>query len=144
MVVPRFVEQALRGEEITVYGDGDQRRVFCDVSDAVRGILALAEHDGAVGRVFNIGGEEEISILELAERIREVTESASPIVKVAYEDAYAPGFEDMQRRLPSTDRMRKLTGWAPSVSLSDILTRITEHERRRLADAAPDSTHRMR
>ena len=134
----------MRGEEITVYGDGDQRRVFCDVSDAVRGILVLAEHDEAVGGVFNIGGEEEISIFELAERIREVAASASSIVKVPYEQAYAPGFEDMRRRLPSTDRIRELTGWAPNVSLSEILTRITEHERRRLAGAAPDSTYRMR
>ncbi|HJO03699.1 MAG TPA: GDP-mannose 4,6-dehydratase [Acidobacteriota bacterium] len=141
MVVPRFVEQALRGEEITVYGDGNQKRVFCDVSDAVRGILALAEHDGAVGGVFNIGGEEEISMFELAERIREVTASASSIIKVPYEEAYSPGFEDMQRRLPSTDRMRELTGWAPNVSLSEILARVTEHERTRLADTASDGSH---
>jgi UDP-glucose 4-epimerase len=144
MVVPRFVGQALRGEEITVYGDGSQRRVFCDVSDAVRGILALGEYDEAVGSVFNIGGEEEVSILELAERIREGAASTSPIVKVPYEEAYAPGFEDMQRRLPNTDRMRQLTGWAPRISLPEILARITDHERKQLIDAVPEVTPRIR
>ncbi len=129
MVVPRLVGQALRGEDLTVYGDGSQRRVFGDVGDAVRAIEALAAEEDAIGSVFNIGGEEEISIRELAELIREVCGSESSIVEVPYEEAYGPGFEDMQRRLPSTERLRELTDWRPSKSLRDILERVVAYER---------------
>jgi UDP-glucose 4-epimerase len=125
MVVPRFIRQALAGEPITVYGDGSQTRCFCDVSDTVRAIEALLMHDGAVGRVFNIGSTEEVSILELARRVKDVTRSDSPITFIPYDEAYAPGFEDMQRRVPDITRVRELTGWQPRHDLNTILARVT-------------------
>ncbi|MCP4166252.1 MAG: NAD-dependent epimerase/dehydratase family protein [Chloroflexi bacterium] len=124
MVVPRFVEQALRGEPISVFGDGRQSRCFCDVSDTVRALIDLAEYPEALGRVYNVGSNEEISIGELAERVKLLTGSASPIELIPYEQAYAPGFEDMQRRVPNTSRIRALSGWAPEFKLNQILTRI--------------------
>ena len=131
MVVPRFVRQALAGEPITVYGDGTQQRCFCDVRDVVVAILGLAEHAEAPGRVYNIGGSEEISILELAERIRKLTGSDSSIEMVPYSEAYAPGFEDMQRRVPSTERINALIGWQPSRALDEILQDVISWERTR-------------
>ena len=124
MVIPRFVEQALRGEPITVYGDGLQSRCFCDVSDVVRAFMGLIEHPQAVGRVFNVGSTEEITILDLARRVKAVTGSASPIEFIPYDQAYAPGFEDMRRRVPDTGRIRALLGWEPRVSLDEILARV--------------------
>ncbi len=124
MVVPRFVGQALAGEPITVYGDGSQSRCFCDVSDTVRALEALLLNDRAVGRVFNVGATEEVTILELAERVRKLTGSASPITFVPYDEAYAPGFEDMQRRVPDTTRIRTVTGWQPRHDLDTILQRV--------------------
>ena len=126
MVIPRFVRQALAGEPITVYGDGSQSRCFCDVSDTVRGLDALLEHPGAVGKVFNVGSTEEVTILELAQRVKAITGSDSPITFIPYEQAYAPGFEDMQRRVPDISRIRALTGWEPRLHLDDILRRVTE------------------
>ena len=121
MVIPRFMGQALRGEPITIFGDGTQRRCFCDVSDAVRAIVGLAEHPDAAGRVFNIGGHEEISIRQLADRVKAVTNSPSELVFVPYSEAYAHGFEDMQRRVPDTTRIHQLLGWRPEVSLDETL-----------------------
>lgn len=129
MVVPRLVRQALRGEPLTVYGDGKQSRCFCDVRDVVRAVIGLAEHTDAVGRVFNIGGREEISIAALAERIRLLAGSDSPIVRVPYAEAYAPGFEDMQRRVPDTARIAALLGWQPQRSLDEILRGVIAYER---------------
>ncbi len=126
MVIPRFVRQALAGEPITVYGDGSQSRCFCDVSDTVRGLDALLEHPGAVGKVFNVGATEEVTILELAQRVKAITGSDSPITFIPYEQAYAPGFEDMQRRVPDISRIRALTGWEPRLHLDDILRRVVE------------------
>ena len=126
MVIPRFVRQALAGEPITVYGDGSQSRCFCDVSDTVRGLDALLEHPGAVGKVFNVGSTEEVTILELAQRVKAITGSDSPITFIPYEQAYAPGFEDMQRRVPDISRIRALTGWEPRLHLDDILRRVVE------------------
>jgi len=125
MVVPRFVRQALAGEPITVYGDGTQSRCFCDVNDTVRALEALLLHPQAVGRVFNVGSTEEISILALAQRVKSVTRSDSPIVFVPYEEAYAPGFEDMHRRVPDITRIQSLTGWQPQYDLDAILRRVT-------------------
>jgi UDP-glucose 4-epimerase len=125
MVVPRFVRQALASEPITVYGDGSQSRCFCDVSDTVRALVTLLTHPQAVGQVFNVGSTEEVTILELAQRVKSVTGSDSPISFVPYDEAYAPGFEDMQRRVPDTTRIRSLTGWQPRHDLDSILRRVT-------------------
>lgn len=132
MVIPRFVRQALRGEPITVYGDGKQSRCFCDVRDVVRAFVDLAHHAKAPGQVFNVGGTEEVTIRELAERVKTVTNSDSTITNIPYEEAYAPGFEDMQRRIPDTSRIRKLLGWQPRYSLDEILHKIVAYERDKL------------
>ena len=124
MVVPRFVRQAVAGEPITIFGDGRQARCFCDVRDVVRAIAGLALHPEAVGRVFNIGSTEETTIRQLAERVKALTRSRSPIVPVPYEEAYGPGFEDMARRVPDTTRIFSLLGWQPRYRLEDTLGEI--------------------
>jgi UDP-glucose 4-epimerase len=129
MVIPRFVGQALRNAPITVYGDGTQSRCFCDVADAVRAIIGLADHSDSLGRVFNVGGTDSISIRALAERIRDLVESDSEIVQVPYEEAYAPGFEDMARRKPDNTRIHELLGWRPEVPLQTILQRAADYGR---------------
>ena len=129
MVIPRFVGQALANEPITVYGDGSQSRCFCDVSDTVRALTALLENDDAVGRIFNVGSTAEITILDLARRIKNLLDSNSPIEFIPYEKAYAPGFEDMQRRVPDTMRITQLTGWHPRLGLDDILLRVADWQR---------------
>ena len=129
MVIPRFVDQALHDHPLTVYGDGTQSRCFCDVSDAVRAIVGLAEHPDSPGRVFNVGGTNSITIRSLAERIRELVTSASEIVHVPYEEAYAPGFEDMARREPNNTRLHELTGWSPKLPLEKILQRAIDYGR---------------
>jgi UDP-glucose 4-epimerase len=140
MVVPRLVRQAVAGEPLTIYGDGTQSRCFCHVSDVVSALLALLDHPGAVGEVFNVGSQEEISILGLAERIIEHTRSGSTIDLIPYEEAYPVGFEDMQRRLPSTDKIHALTGWRPTRNLDDILTEaIAEAAAEYAADVAGSS-----
>ncbi|HEY81587.1 MAG TPA: NAD-dependent epimerase/dehydratase family protein [Anaerolineae bacterium] len=131
MVVPRFVRQALAGEPITVYGDGSQSRCFCDVSDTVRALKALLSHEEAVGKVFNVGSTEEVAILELAQRIKALTGSDSSIRFVPYAEAYAPGFEDMQRRVPDTTRIQSVTGWRPRYDLDAILQRVIVWLKRR-------------
>lgn len=132
MVIPRFVQQALRGETITVYGDGSQSRCFCDVRDVVRAIVSLSLHPDGPGFVYNIGGTEEISMNALAERVKSLTGSASPIVRIPYDQAYAPGFEDMMRRIPDTSRLEELIGWKPSYILDDILHSVIECEKKAL------------
>lgn len=127
MVVPRFIQLALHNEPITIYGDGSQSRCFCDVRDVVRAIIALAGCPDASGQVYNIGSTEEITIAELAERVKAMTSSDSPIVHIPYSEAYAPGFEDMQRRLPDTTRVRSLIGWQPRASLNEILRTVMEY-----------------
>ena len=124
MVVPRFVTQALAGEPITVYGDGTQSRSFTYVGDVVRALLGLVEHPDAVGEVFNVGNGEEITIRALAERIRTMTSSASPIVTIPYDEAYEAGFEDMPRRVPDIAKIRALIGYEPCVGLHDMLSEI--------------------
>ena len=121
MVVPNFVAAALKNEPITVFGDGKQTRVFCHIDDAIAGMLALFHSDDANGDVFNIGGEGEISINELATQIRVRTNSSSSINYLDYATAYEPGFEEMQRRVPDTTKARKLTGWKPTGSLNAII-----------------------
>ncbi len=121
MVIPRFVGQALRGEPLTVYGDGTQSRCFCDVRDVVQALIGLTQHTDAAGRVYNVGSTEEITIRALAQRIIALTESDSSIISVPYSEAYAPGFEDMQRRVPDTSRIQALIGWQPRYTLDAIL-----------------------
>jgi UDP-glucose 4-epimerase len=129
MVVPRFVRQALRGEPITVYGDGQQSRCFTHVSDAVRAMLALMDADHTVGEVYNLGGHQETRIVELAERIKELTESDSPITFVPYEEAYGENFEDMPRRVPSLDKIRTAINWEPKVGFDETLQSVIDYER---------------
>jgi UDP-glucose 4-epimerase len=129
MVIPRFMRQAILGEPITIFGDGNQSRCFCSVDDAVRAIMGLAEHPDAAGRVFNIGGDEEITIRQLAERVKEVADSTSEIIYVPYSEAYASGFEDMQRRVPDTKRIHQLLGWCPKSTLHETLVRMRDHIR---------------
>ncbi|RMH15924.1 MAG: NAD-dependent epimerase/dehydratase family protein [Acidobacteria bacterium] len=128
MVIPRFVRQALAGEPLTVYGDGRQRRSFCDVSDAVRALVLLAEHPQARGRVFNVGATREIAIRDLAGLVLRLVTGEPPsserITLVPYDRVYGPGFEDMQRRLPDVSRIQALTGWRPTVPLEDTLRRV--------------------
>lgn len=129
MVVPRFVRQALRGEPITVYGDGQQRRSFTWVGDAVSAILGLAAAPDAVGQVYNIGHHKDISIYELAELIKDLTDSPSEIRLIPYEEAYEEGFQDMRRRKPDLSKIRSLTGYQPTLDLPDILTRVIAYEK---------------
>lgn len=133
MVIPTFVRQALMGEPITVYGDGQQSRSFTCVDDVVRGLLALAQKPRAIGQIFNIGNTAEIAIGELAERTKELTGSASEIVRVPYEDAYAAGFEDMARRVPDITKIGRLVGYEPRIHLDEILTSVIAYEQSRLA-----------
>ena len=125
MVIPNFVKQALLGHPLTVFGDGNQSRCFGYVTDVVGALIQLAENDGAVGEVFNIGNSrEEVTILELARRVKERTRSNSEIVMVPYDKAYEEGFEDMHRRIPDTSKLTKLTGYQPKVGLDEILDRV--------------------
>jgi len=121
MVIPRFVKQALRGEEITVYGDGTQTRTFTHVEEVVTSVINLINCESAVGEVVNIGGVEEVSMHDLAEKIVELSKSKSTIKIIPYDEAYPKEFEDMQRRVPSTEKLRKLTGVAPEKELEEIL-----------------------
>jgi len=129
MVIPKFFEQALAGEPITVFGDGTQTRTFTHVREVVDALLALLDAPSAVGQVFNIGGVEEVSIYELAERIRTLTGTASKIQFVSYDEAYPKDFEDMQRRVPSTEKLRQFVGFAPSMVLDQILVDIFSKRR---------------
>jgi len=121
MVVPRFVQAALAGQPITIYGDGTQSRVFCHVADAVKAILILASDEKAIGEVYNIGGVGETTIKQLAEKIIERTKSTSAITYTAYEDAYPAGYEDMQRRVPDTTKIKNAIGWSPEHTLDSII-----------------------
>lgn len=133
MVVPSFVRQALAEQPITVYGDGTQRRCFCHVCDVVRALGGLIERDDAHGEVFNIGSTEEITILELARRVRRAAGSVSEIALVPYEQAYEEGFEDMRRRVPDTQKVQRLLGWVPTRGLPEILADVVEHQRSKTA-----------
>jgi UDP-glucose 4-epimerase len=133
MVVPRFVRQAIAGEDVTVYGDGSQVRCFLHVQDAVRAILAVSEHDRAAGCAFNVGNPERITILGLAERIIERVGSRSGITFVPYEDAYEEGFEELGQRTPDITALSELTGWTPRLSLDEALDDVIGFERAELA-----------
>jgi UDP-glucose 4-epimerase len=133
MVVPTFVRQALAGEPITVHGDGQQRRCFCHVQDVAGALIDLMAAPEAVGEVFNIGSTEEITISQLAERVRKASGSNSAIRLVAYDEAYEAGFEDMRRRVPDTAKIEKLLGWHPTRTLDEILDDVIESQRTREA-----------
>jgi UDP-glucose 4-epimerase len=135
MVLPNFVQQALAGRPITVFGDGKQSRCFCDVRDTVEAMLRLISSESAVGQVVNIGNDHEITIEELAELVRERAHSASPITFVPYDKAYEPGFEDMMRRVPSVEKLKSLTGFRPETKLNDIVDRVIAHFRSNLESA---------
>ncbi len=127
MVVPRFVAQALDDEDITIYGDGKQTRCFGHVADIIEALIAVSNSESTIGTVVNIGNSEEISIHDLAQKIIGATNSKSKIVYIAYEDAYLDGFEDMERRVPNIDRIKKLTGWEPTRNLDTIIRDMVQH-----------------
>jgi UDP-glucose 4-epimerase len=129
MVIPTFVRQALAGRPITVYGDGKQTRCFGYVGDVVGALVGLMDKEEAVGQVFNIGSNEEVSILELARRIKQITRSDSEIVLVPYDEAYEEGFEDMPRRVPDITKVGSLVGFRPEMSLDGIIERVVEYHR---------------
>ena len=121
MVVPRFVTAALGNEPIQVYGGGDQIRCFCHVADAIRALLLVIDSDKAIGQVFNVGNNQQISIMDLAKKVIEITGSNSEIKKIPYSEAYPEGFEDMQRRVPDISKIRNILGWSPEIGLDQII-----------------------
>jgi len=121
MVVPRFIRAALKNEDIIIYDDGSQSRVFCHVEDAIRVVLTLTDTDSTIGDYFNVGGTGEVTIKQLAERIIERTQSTSQIKYISYSDAYPAGFEDMQRRVPDITKIKKSIGWEPTHTLNSII-----------------------
>ena len=129
MVIPRFVGQALRNHPITVYGDGKQTRNFTYVEDVVRAVIALIDEPRAVGEIFNIGGDGEISMNDLAARVKSITGSASPIQHIPYDEAYQEGFEDMERRVPDISKIAGLIGYRNTYDLDNILNKVVEYER---------------
>ena len=129
MVVPSFVRQALAGSPITVHGDGQQRRCFCHVKDVVRAMADLMDSEKAVGEVVNIGSTDEITILDLAERVRRACESGSEIRLIPYEEAYETGFEDMRRRIPDISKIGDLLDWRATRTLDQILQDVIESQR---------------
>ena len=142
MVVPTFIRQALAGEPITVFGDGGQSRCFGWVGDVAHALIRLSDHPDAVGKVFNIGNDEEVTILELAERVKKITGSASPIQLISYDAAYEFGFEDMRRRIPNLQRIHKLIGYKPTKCLNEMLQAIalSQPPKKQAQPALPDWT----
>lgn len=135
MVIPRFVSQALAGEPLTVHGDGSQVRCFCHVHDVVPALMKLMSDEGAYGQVFNIGSSEQVSVGQLARRVIALTDSTSEIVHVPYADAYGPGYEDMQRRVPDCTRARKQIGFDPTRLLADIVNDVARDQLEDAVDA---------
>ncbi len=121
MVVPRFIQAAVKNEDIVIYDDGSQSRVFCHVEDAVKAVLTLIETDSTIGDYFNVGGKGETTIKQLAEKVIKQTQSTSQIKYIPYTDAYPAGFEDMQRRVPDITKIRNAIGWQPTHTLESII-----------------------
>jgi nucleoside-diphosphate-sugar epimerase len=142
MVIPRFVRQALTGENLTVFGDGTQSRCFCHVLDMVDALLRLMDTPKAVGDVFNVGSHNEINIKGLSELVLKLTGSLSEICMVPYDEAYEPGFEDMERRLPDITKLQRVTGWTPTRSLEQIVGDVIEFQRERSVLAGASTTTR--
>jgi UDP-glucose 4-epimerase len=146
MVLPNFVKSALKNSAITIYGTGKQSRCFCDVRDTIEGLVRLMETERAIGEVVNVGNTEEITIEDLAFRVKARTTSSSTVEYVPYDQAYEPGFEDMMRRVPCVDKLHALTGFRPQTSLNEIIDRVALHlqqkierlEPRRVATASAD------
>lgn len=134
MVLPRFVRWALAGEPLSVYGDGQQSRCFCNVRDVVEAMFALAQSPASVGQAFNIGSQEEITILELAERVKQRVGSRSDIRFVPYDEAYEAGFEDFRRRVPSLEKIRAAVEWEPTLSLDQTIDEIVAYYREEAND----------
>jgi UDP-glucose 4-epimerase len=124
MVVPRFVQAALKNEPLTIYGDGTQSRVFCHVDDAIRAIVTMAATDATIGDVYNVGGTGEVTIKQLAEQVIKMTGSSSAITYTSYSDAYPAGFEDIQRRVPDISKVKNTIGWVPTKDLKQIISDI--------------------
>lgn len=140
MVVPRFVRQALQGEPLTVYGDGEQSRCFCHVSDTVRALEALLNRpEITAGEIYNIGSGDEITINALAQTVIDRADSASSLRHIPYSEAYAPGFEDMRRRVPNTAKIERAIGWRPTHTLEQILDDVIGYERTQLLGAVRDA-----
>jgi UDP-glucose 4-epimerase len=137
MVLPNFVKQALDNEPISVYGNGQQSRCFCDVRDTVEGLIRLMDTERSIGEVVNVGNTEEITIEGLAQLVKKRTGSSSSIEFVPYDQAYEPGFEDMMRRVPCVDKLHALTGFRPQTSLNDIIDRVTAFFRQKEEAATP-------
>src|SRR5437773_8341092 len=133
MVLPRFVDQALRGEPITVFGNGHQTRCFADVSDVVRALLTLMEHPKAIGQVFNIGNPQEISIYQLSKLVKRLADSDSEIRMIPYDEAYQPGFEYLELCVPSIEKIFRLAGYSPRLKLREIISHMIESRRSELA-----------
>ena len=129
MVIPRFVAQALAGGPITIYGDGTQTRAFCHVSDTVRALVGLAADPRAVGQIFNVGSDREITINDLAERVRRIVNPGAAVVHVPYDEAYAPGFRDMLRRVPDITKLRGFLAFEPSLQIDAIIESVRDHIR---------------
>jgi UDP-glucose 4-epimerase len=127
MVVPRFIQSALKNEDITIYDDGSQSRVFCHIEDAVRAVITVSETDSTIGDYFNVGGVGENTIIELAAKVIERTKSTSVTRFIPYSDAYPAGFEDMQRRVPDISKIKKAIGWEPQHSLDSIIDSVVKH-----------------
>ena len=121
MVLPRFVSSALRHEQVSVFGDGSQTRCFCHISDTVQAVLLVMDSEKSIGHVFNVGNDQQISIMDLAKMVIKTTDSNSTIVKLPYLDAYADGFEDMQRRVPDISKIKQVLGWEPKINLDQII-----------------------
>jgi len=134
MVIPRMIGQALAQKPITIYGTGEQRRCFCHVRDVIQALLKLTQEKAAIGNIYNIGSTEEISIKDLAVKIKESTQCDSELVYISYDKAYERGFEDIMRRVPSIDKINKLIGFKPTVSLDNIIKDIIQFEKKKLAN----------
>jgi UDP-glucose 4-epimerase len=124
MVVPRFIQAALKNEPLTIYGDGTQSRVFCHVADAVQAIVTMAANDATIGDVYNVGGTGEVTITQLAEQVIKLIGSKSTITYTPYSDAYPAGFEDIQRRVPDISKVKNAIGWVPTKDLTQIISDI--------------------
>ncbi|MGH7659234.1 MAG: NAD-dependent epimerase/dehydratase family protein, partial [Gemmatimonadales bacterium] len=133
MVLPNFAQQAIQGDPIRVFGSGEQSRCFGHVADAVEAVIKLLHTPAAVGEVFNVGTEREVTINKLAEMVRDAAESSSEIVHVPYTEAYAKGFEDLERRVPDTAKLERITGYRFQRSLEDIIADVVADRRARLA-----------
>ena len=129
MVVPRFISAAIKNESLQVYGSGDQIRCFCHVDDAVKALLLVMNSEKAIGQVFNIGNNQQISIIDLAKKVIEITQSNSKIIKIPYLEAYPEGFEDMQRRVPDISKIKNALGWSPEIGLEQIIKDIADFHR---------------